>query len=74
MQLIELDALDAESPAARFAGGNEARARPSSIQLPCGRVRPPFVATTMRARSPLQVSRAVAMSRSLWPVSEESQQ
>ena len=75
VELIELDALDAERAPARFARGKrDDCARPSGTHCPCGRVSPPLVATTMRERSPLQVASARAISRSLWPTSQSSRQ
>ena len=55
----------------RHADGEPFR---SGTHSPFGRVRPPFVATTMRERSPLQLARARAMSLSLWPMSSSSRQ
>ena len=55
VKLIQIDAVDAERAPARLARGDEVAGAAVGDPAPCGRVRPPLVATRMRERSPVQV-------------------
>ena len=56
------------------AYGTDFAGLPSRYQRPSGRTMPPFVATRTASRSPLQPASALAMRRSLWPMSSWSRQ
>ena len=68
VQLIEVDALDAERAPAGLARGRRGvargRRRPSARPAASGRL---WSRRRMRDRSPVQVASACAISRSLWP-------
>lgn len=74
VKLIGIDPIDAERPQTGLAGLAQVTRSAVGHPRPSGRVRPPLVATVRRDRSPLQAASALAMRRSLCPISESSRQ